>query len=118
MWTKVQGIKDTKLINIQKTFSSEEMLQRQMSSFDFDGQLKYEFSQKIAEEIMNNSLFVMHHDKDMYRRIDKYECQINLVDPDIHKAVIDVYEYEVQGIKFSHKEITEAVKNWKPEMFL
>ncbi len=118
MWKKRQEVQGVKTLQVQQSFSEEEMYTRGMSSIDHETEIKYYFAQMLARKIMEDDLFEMYSDQDAYTRQKIYRAEINVTEPSIKKAVVDSWVYEVQGIAFTHKDIEKAVKNWKPEMFL
>ena len=98
---------------------SEEMYQSQkMSSIDNNMQMKYEIAQKFARQIVEEDMIEIQSQMDAYSRSVQFEAQLVIADSGIHKIIIDQHYYEVEGIEFTHKDIQEAVRNWKPELFL
>ena len=117
-WIKDNRIVPTKTLTVGYNMSEEMYQSQQMSNADHNMQMKYEIAQKFARQIVEEDMIEIHSKMDAYSRTKLYEAQLVIADSGIHKILIDQHYYEVQGIEFTHKDIQEAVRNWKPELFL
>ena len=118
MWKEEYSVVGTKTITVQHIVTEDLLLAQKMSAIDQDAEMKYQFARKLTEEIFENELMILSSDTDSMRGIKTFSAQITVAEPAIKKCVIDTYEYQVEGIAFTHKDIVHAVKNWKPELFL
>ena len=117
-WVRDDRIVPTKTLTAGYSMSEEMYQSQKMSNIDHDMQMKYEMAQKFARQIVEEDMIEIHSQTDAYSRSRLYEAQLVIADSGIHKIIIDDHYYEVEGIPFTHKDIQEAVRNWKPELFL
>jgi len=117
-WQKDDRIVPTKTLTAGYSMSEEMYQSQQMSNIDHNMQMKYEIAQKFARQIVEEDMIEIHSQRDMNSKTRQYEAQLVIADSGIHKVIIDEHFYEVEGIEFTHKDIQDAVRNWKPELFL
>ena len=117
MWEKQETVNDVKRLQAGYTITQEELFQRKMSNY-FDSELKMQFAQRFAEMIIEEDLITIESQDNIYTGHRNYEALLVVAEPEIFKVIMSSHYYEVDGHEFSHKEIEQAVKDWKPELFL
>ncbi len=117
-WIKDDKIVPTKTLTVGYNMSEEMYQSQKVSSLDYAVQMKYEIAQKFARQLVEEGMIEIQQTANHYDMGRSYEARLIIADSGIHNAIIDYHYYEVEGIEFSHKDITEAIRNWKPELFL
>ncbi len=118
MWTKQQDVKDTLKISVSLEMNKELFMHMRSDSFDSEKKIKKELSQKLAEELFKNNLLQVTRHEDFYTMSSTFETSLNIVPPSHTKAIIEDYEYEIDNVRFTHKQIEAAVKKSLPEYFV
>ena len=114
-WKKVQSHKNTEVLDLSQEVS-DELYTTDTDRMDIE--LKYRFAQEFARQIVEQDLIQFQKAHDMYRMVTKFDARITIAPPGMSSVVVDDYFYEVKGMKFTHKEMEEAVLNNWPEKFL
>ncbi len=117
MWKKDEKVNSVKRLQAGISITQEELFQRKMNKY-FDSELKMQFAQKFVDMILEEDLITIEERNDMYTGHRSYEALLVVAEPSIAKVIMSDHYYEVDGHEFSHKEIEQAIKDWKPELFL
>lgn len=107
MWNKQEFTKGTKKLSVSIEMSKEILIQMRSDAFDSEMRIKKELSQKIAEELFKNDLLQITRHEDFYTLSSRFETSLNIVPPSHTKVIIEDFEYEVDGERFTHDRSPE-----------
>lgn len=113
-WKKERGVNSTQVLHSVYEVSDEFSRQSNIDEIE----IKYEFAKVFARELVEKNLIEIQKSQDPYRLNTKYEAQLTVAEPGITAVEVDTYFYEVQGHRFTHKDIEKAVLDAWPEKFL
>ncbi len=117
-WIKDERIVPTKTLTVGYNMSEDKYQAQRVSSIDYQTEMKYEIAQNLATQLLEEDMIEIQQNADPYAMGRSYEARLTVADAGIHKVIVDRHFYEVEGIEFTHKDITAAIRNWRPELFL
>jgi hypothetical protein len=104
-------IKDVSVLRMEKIFDP-------FYSIPEEDYLKKEFAEVFAEKLVNEGFIQIRKDYDQLLNRTKYNAKLCVAPYNFTNVIINDYEYELNNMTFSQKELDEALRNTWPEKFL
>jgi hypothetical protein len=110
IFKKTPEAKEMKELSLQKIVEEGREIPREF--------LYREFADVFSREMLEQGFIQMHERKDAYTRDTLFEARLCVAPMNMTHVVIDDYSYFLDDMKFSQKELDEALRNTWPEKFL